>query len=105
MAVVDSGASTTCTKPEEEEMQESECGGYKWKASPHRKTGEKSIKIFSMAMGYLALGNDAVELPLNVRGKEKEGHTVSGIKNNLYSLNGLVKEGFVPIFERGGFKV
>ena len=30
-AVVDSGASTICTKPEEEEIQESECGGYKWK--------------------------------------------------------------------------
>ena len=28
-AVVDSGASTTCAKPEEGEMQESECGGYK----------------------------------------------------------------------------
>ena len=28
-AVVDSGASTTCAKPGEEEMQESEFGGYK----------------------------------------------------------------------------
>ena len=27
MAVVDSEASTTCVKPEEEKMQESECGG------------------------------------------------------------------------------
>ena len=26
-------------------------------------------------------------------------------KNNLYSLNGLVKEGYIPIFERDGFKV
>ena len=56
-------------------------------------------------MGHLAPGNDVVELPLNVRGKAKEGHTASGIKNNLYSLNGLVKEGYVPIFERDGFKV
>ena len=29
MAVTDSGAFTTCTKPGEEEMQESECIGYK----------------------------------------------------------------------------
>ena len=71
-AVVNSGASTTCAEPGEEEMQESECGGYKWKASPHRKTGEKSNKIFSMTMGHLAPGDDVVELPPNVHGKAKE---------------------------------
>ena len=27
------------------------------------------------------------------------------MKNNLYSLNSLVKEGYVPIFDRKGFKV
>ena len=58
-----------------------------------------------MAMGHLAPGNDVVELPLNVHGKTKEGQTVSGTKNNLYSLNGLVKEGCVSIFERYRFKV
>ena len=61
-------------------MQESECGGYKWKAQPHRKTGKKSNKIFSMAMGHTAPGDDVVELPLNVRGKTREGHIVSGTK-------------------------
>ena len=50
-------------------MQESECGGRKWKASPHRKTGEKSNKIFSMAMGNLAPGNDVLEL-LSVWGQD-----------------------------------
>ena len=42
MAVVNSGASTTCVKPEEENMQDSECGGYNWKAPSHQKTGKKN---------------------------------------------------------------
>ena len=96
-AVVNSGASTTCAKPKGEEMQESECRGYKWKAPPHYKTGEKSNKLFSMAMGHTARGGDIVELSLDMCGKAKEGNTVSGMKNNLYSLNLLVKEGHVPI--------
>ena len=56
-------------------------------------------------MGHTAPGDNVVELPLNVRGKARERHTVSGIKNNLYGLNWLAKEGYVPIFERDGFKV
>ena len=104
-AVVDSGASTTCVKPEEEDIQESLCGGYKWKSSPHQKTGKKSNKIFCMAMGHTAPGDDVVELPLPIRGNAREAHTVRGIQNNLYSLNRLVEEGYVPIFEHDGFKV
>ena len=42
--------------------------------------GQKSNKIFSMAMGHTARGGEVVELPLDVRGKAKEDHTVSGIK-------------------------
>ena len=86
-------------------MQESVCGGYKWKPSPHAKTGKKSNKMFSMAMGHIAPGDDVVELPLPIRGGAREGHTVPGITNNLYSLNQLVKEGYIPIFESDGFKV
>ena len=86
-------------------MQESECGGYKWKAPAHYKTGNKPNKIFAMALGHTARGGDVVTLPLNVRGKANEGHTASGIKNYLYSLNGLVKEGYIPIFDSKGFKV
>ena len=54
-------------------MQESECGGYKWKAPPHYKTGKKSNKLFSIALGHTAQGGDVIELPLNVRGKAREG--------------------------------
>ena len=50
-------------------MQESECGGYKWKAPPHQKTCKKSNKILSMAMGHTTPGDDVVELPLPVKGK------------------------------------
>ena len=105
MAVVDSGASTTCAKPEEEEMQESECGGYKWKAPPHRKTGEKSNKIFSMAMEHIAPGDDVVELTLNVRGKANEAHTVSGIKKQPVQPQLAGKRRVRSIFWRNGFKV
>ena len=80
-------------------------GGYKWKAPPHQKTSKKSNKIFSMATGHTAPGNNVVELPLPVRGKAFEGHTAKGIKNNLYSLNRLVKGGYVSFFECSGFKV
>ena len=58
-------------------MQESECGGHKWRAPPHYNTGKKSNKLFSMALGQTARGGDIVELPLNVRGNAKEGHTPS----------------------------
>ena len=34
----------------------------------------------SMAMGHIAPGDEVVELSLNVRGKAKKRHTVSGIK-------------------------
>ena len=86
-------------------MQESECGGYKWRAPAHHKTGNKSNKIFTMVLGHTARGGDVVALPLNVLGKARDGHTISGIKNNLYSLNALVKEGYIPIFDSKGFKV
>ena len=47
--------------------------------------------------GHTAPGDDVVELSLNMRGKAREGHTVSGIENNLYRLKWIVKEGHVPI--------
>ena len=86
-AIVDLGASTNRVKPEEENMQESQCGGYKWKAPPHQKMGRKSKKTFSMAMGHTAPGDGVVKLLLPIRGKACETHTVKGIENNLYSLN------------------
>ena len=59
-----------------------------------------------MANGHLALGDDVVELSLNVRARQSKGRTHhQWDKNNLYSLNGLVKEGYVQIFERDKFKV
>ena len=104
-AVVDSGASSTCVKPAEEETQESECGGYRWTRPPCRPTGKKSRKVFSMALGHTAPGGDVVDLPLPLREAAREGHTVEGIQNNLYSVNRLVKQGYAALFTDDGFKV
>ena len=104
-AVVDSGASSTCVKPAEEEAQESVCGGYKWIGPLYLPTGKKPNKIFAMALGHTAPGGDVVDLPLPLRTEAREGHTVKGIKNNLYSINRLVKEGYIPIFTNDGFMV
>ena len=79
-AVVDSGASSTCVKPKEEEMQTSECGGFEWQGPPCAKTGKKSNKIFSMTLGHTVRGGDVVELPLPLRTEAIKGHTVPGIK-------------------------
>ena len=58
-----------------------------------------------MALGHTAPGGDVVDLPLPLREEAREGHTVKGIQNNLYSINRLVKEGYIPIFTDDGFKV
>ena len=104
-AVVDSGASSTCVKPAEEETQESECGGYRWTGRPCQLTGRKSSKVFVMALGHTAPGGDVVDLPLPLREEAREGRTVKGIQNNLYSINRLVKQGYIPTFTGDGFKV
>ena len=104
-AVVDSGASSTCVKPAGEEAQESECGGYRWAGPPCRPTGKKSRKVFSMALGHTAPGGDVVDLPLPLREAAREGHTVEGTQNNLYSVNRLVKQGYAALFTDDGFKV
>ena len=90
-AVVDSGASSTCVKPAEEQAQESVCGGYKWTGPSYQTTGKKSNKIFAMALGHTAPGGDVVDLPLPLREEAREGHTVKGIQKDLYSINRLVK--------------
>ena len=77
----------------------SECGAYKWTGDPFKMTGEKSNKIFSMALGNIAPGQDIVNLPLPLRDKATRSHTVSGLQNNLLSMNTGVREGYIPIFK------
>ena len=106
-AVVDSGASSTCAKPAEEETQESECGGYRWAGPPCQPTGRKSSKVFAMALGHTAPGGDVIDIDLQLPLRESacEGHTVKGIQSNLYSVNRLIKQGYTAIFSDNGFKV
>ena len=76
--IADSGASSTCVKPAEEQMLTSECGAYKWTGTPFTTTGEKSNKVFSMALGNIAPAQDIVNLPLPLRTEATKAHTVSG---------------------------
>ena len=56
-----SGASTTCIHPEEKQGQKSECGWYK-RDAPFIKTEQESDRIFQMARGDMAPGEDSVYL-------------------------------------------
>ena len=60
-AIADSGASTTCVQPTEEQMQVSECGLYTWD-NLLSQTNKKSDKIFKMARGDIAPGEDVVHI-------------------------------------------
>lgn len=90
-AIVNSGASPTCVKTDKEQNQVSECGHYKWKGLPYQKTGEKSDKLFVMALSHVALGTDVVDPDLPLRKEAREGHTVKGMQNNIYSVSKLVQ--------------
>jgi hypothetical protein len=97
--IVDSGASSTCVKPADQQMHTSECGDYSWKGAPFTATGEDSNKLFSMALGHRAPGEEVVDLHLPLRRKSRRGHTVRGITNSLQSLNSAVLDGYIPIFD------
>ena len=104
--VVDSGATTSCLKPLEEQTMISKCGKYELKGAPFRHTGQKSNKIFQMALGSLAAGRDEVEMNINLEDAAREGHTIpGGLKNNLYSVNKLTQAGYGAVFSKDYFAV
>ena len=85
------GASTTCIQPEEEQGQKSECGRYKWDA-PDVKTGQESDRIFQMARGNTAPGEDIVHLrALPLRTEAATGHTARALMNNLGSMSTMTR--------------
>ena len=80
-------------------MQKSECGRYKWD-HPFVKIGKESDRIFQMARGNTAPGEDIVHLgTLPLRTKAATGHTVRGLMNNLGSMSTMTRNGYIPIFE------
>ena len=89
-AIVDSGALLTCLKIEQQQV--SECGKYQWKP-PFTSTGQRSNKVFAMALGNTAAASEIVQ------GEAACGHTIPGLQNNLLSMNVITKEGYVPIFD------
>ena len=60
-----------------------------------------------MALGHVAPGEDVVnlDLALPLRKEAREGHTISDLKNNLYSINKLVNADYVPIFLRDSIQI
>ena len=56
-AIADSGASLTCLKVEQQQV--SKCGKYRWKP-PFKSTGERSNKVFAMALGNTAAASEIV---------------------------------------------
>ena len=84
-------------------MQESEWGGYKWKASPHHKTGEKSKQNILNGNGALGPGKRRCQATARCA-RQSEGRTHSKWdKNNLYLQPQRSREG--RIRPSDGFKV
>ena len=97
--IADSGASTTCMQPEEEQGQKSECGRYKWDTL-FVKTGQESDRISQMARGDTALGEVIVHLrAFPLRTEAATGHIVRGFMNNLGSMSTMTRNGYTPIFK------
>ena len=91
--ITDSRASKICIQPEEEQGQKSECGWYNWDA-PFVKTDKESDRIFQIAHGNTAPGEDIVHLgALPLRTETVTGHTVRGRMNNLGSMSTMTRMG------------
>ena len=54
--VADTGATSTCAKPANDQSTQSECGKYTWDGQAFDKTGRDSTKIFQMALGNIGKG-------------------------------------------------
>ena len=104
-AVVDSGASSSYVQPEQEQNQLSECEQFEIDPKAFTLTNKKSDKTFLYGNGAPAPADDVVNLHLPLKPPATEAHTVPGIKNNLYSLNALVKAGYGAVFAGDLFAV
>ena len=77
----------------------SNCGTYELKGALFIHTGERSNKIFLMALGHLANGCDEVKMVVNLRNVAREGNTMpGGLCNNLYSVSALTQAGYGAVF-------
>ena len=56
-------------------------------------------------MGHVAPGEDVVDLALPLRKEARIGHTITGLQNNLFSINKLVDADYVPIFLRDSIEI
>ena len=98
-AIADTGASATCVQPSTEQIQMSECGEYGWTGPTFHPTNKKSNKIFQIALGNVVPADDIVRLNIPLREAAREAHTVSGITNNLLSINKLADKNYISVFD------
>ena len=84
-AVVDSGATTSCLKPLEEQTMISSCGKYEIKGAPFHHTGQQSNKIFQMALGSLDAGRNEVKMAINLIDAAREGHMIPGGSKTIFA--------------------
>ena len=97
--IANSGASTTCIQPEEEQGQSSEYGQYKWDV-PVVQTGQKLDSIFQMARRDTAQGEVIVCMhTLPLRTEAATEHIVKGWMSNLDSMSTMTRNGYIPIFQ------
>ena len=97
--IADSGTSTTCVQPVEEQGKKSECGKYKWDP-PFVRTEEESNRIFQTARGDMAPGENIVHIPgLPLRIEVSTGHTSRGPMNNIGSMRIMTRNSYISIFQ------
>ena len=94
ISITDAGASANCGQP-----STSTCRRYKLDADPFIATGKKSNKVFSMALGNIALADNIKRLPFEVRHPASELYMVPGIKHNLLSMNQFAEAKYITIFD------
>ena len=97
-AIADADASPSCGQTTKAPAI-STCGRYRVAGDPFVPKGNKSNKVFAMAMGHIASADEVKLLRHNVRGAAREVHATDGIKNNLLSINEFAKEDYITMFD------
>ena len=94
ISIADAKASANCGKP-----STSNCGKYELDTDPFIPTGERSNKVFSMALGNIAPAEDIKRLSFDVCHPASKVHMVTGIKYNLLSMNQFAEAKYITIFD------
>ena len=92
--IANAGLSASCGQP-----LISDCRRYTLDNDPFIATGQKSDKIFSVALGNIAPADKIKRLPFKIRHPGSKVHMVPGIKHNLLLMNQFVEAKYITIFD------